>query len=81
LESPEKWVEVDHPHPESWFGNLDNAKKYVSWDRHMGRSNYMFVDLHVESMEIEDTYDVEGQCLWFPESAPTWPDWVLNSPF
>jgi prepilin-type processing-associated H-X9-DG protein len=81
LEAPQEWTGEDHPHPEYWFGNIETAKKFVAWQRHINKSNYMFIDLHVESMEIEETYDLDDQCLWFPESAPTWPDWTRQSPF
>jgi len=64
---------ADHIHPESWEGSVEYAKTFVAWDRHMGKSNYLFADGHVETLKFEDTYEWPGKCYWYPESAPTWP--------
>ncbi len=64
---------ADHIHPESWEGSVEYAKTFIAWDRHMKRSNYLFVDGHVETLKFEDTYAWPGRCYWYPESAPTWP--------
>ncbi len=86
-EAPDKatFYLADHIHPESWEGALDNAKEYIAWDRHLGRSHYLFVDGHVGDLELEETYwirdvvesgdsyRISGQCYWYPDSAPGWP--------
>jgi prepilin-type processing-associated H-X9-DG protein/prepilin-type N-terminal cleavage/methylation domain-containing protein len=64
---------ADHIHPESWEGSVEYAKKFIAWDRHMGKSNYLFVDGHVENLKFEETYDWPSRCYWYPESVPTWP--------
>jgi prepilin-type processing-associated H-X9-DG protein len=72
-ESPSSWTSADHVHPENWFYNINLAKGQVAWDRHLGKSNYLFVDGHAETLKIEQTYSWPGDCFWFPESAPSWP--------
>ena len=72
-ESPSSWTSADHIHPEQWFYNIQLAKGQVAWDRHSGKSNYLFVDGHADTLEIEQTYSWPGNCYWFPESAPSWP--------
>jgi prepilin-type processing-associated H-X9-DG protein len=72
-ESPSSWTSADHIHPEQWFYNIQLAKGQVAWDRHSKKSNYLFVDGHTETLEIEQTYSWPGNCFWFPESAPDWP--------
>jgi prepilin-type processing-associated H-X9-DG protein/prepilin-type N-terminal cleavage/methylation domain-containing protein len=72
-ESPSSWTSADHVHPETWFYNIDLAKGQVAWDRHLGKSNYLFADGHAETLTIEQTYNWPGNCFWFPESAPKWP--------
>ena len=70
----EAFLLADHIHPESWEGSVDYAKKFIAWDRHMGKSNYLFADGHVETLEFEETYEWPGRCYWYPESAPKWPE-------
>lgn len=89
-EAPDSWTSQDHGHPEQWFGNLDLAKGDVAWNRHdrrkdssegsgyEGRSNYLFLDGRVETLPIEKTYEKDGPCYWFPDSAPAWPDWLIH---
>jgi len=72
-ESPSSWTSEDHLHPESWFYSIDLAKGQIAWDRHLEKSNYLFVDGHSETLKIEQTYSWPGDCFWFPESAPSWP--------
>ena len=72
-ESPSSWTNYDHIHPEQWFYNIDLAKGQIAWDRHSGKSNYLFVDGHVETLEIETTYSWPGNCYWYPDTAPHWP--------
>ncbi len=72
-ESPSSWTNYDHIHPEQWFYNIQLAKGQIAWDRHSGKSNYLFVDGHAETLEIETTYNWPGNCYWYPDSAPHWP--------
>ncbi|AQQ09064.1 type II secretion system protein G [Sedimentisphaera cyanobacteriorum] len=65
---------ADHIHPESWEGSVEYAKKFIAWDRHIGKSNYLFVDGHAETLEFESTYAWPDKCFWYPESAPKWPE-------
>ena len=87
-EAPDSWTSQDHGHPEQWFGNVDLARGDVAWNRHDrrkdssqtsgtdGRSNYLFLDGRVETLPIKITYDKDGHCYWFPDAAPTWPQWL-----
>jgi prepilin-type N-terminal cleavage/methylation domain-containing protein/prepilin-type processing-associated H-X9-DG protein len=89
-EAPDSWTCQDHGHPEQWFGNVDLAKSDVAWNRHDkckdssqtggydGRSNYLFLDGHAETLFLKQTYNKNGHCYWFPDSAPTWPDWLYK---
>ncbi len=72
-ESPSSWTSADHLHPEQWFCNIQLAKGQIAWDRHSGKSNYLFIDGHNETLEIEQTYSWPGNCFWFPDVAPRWP--------
>jgi len=72
-ESPSSWTSADHLHPENWFCNIQLAKGQIAWDRHLGKSNYLFADGHAETLEIEQTYAWPGSCFWFPDVAPGWP--------
>jgi len=63
----------EHIHPESWEGAVDYAKLFIAWNRHLGTSNYLFVDGHAENLIFEDTYAWPTPCYWYPESAPAWP--------
>lgn len=69
----ENFMLADHIHPESWEGSVEYAKQFIAWNRHRGTSNYLFVDVHVENLKFEQTYDWPNACYWFPESAPKWP--------
>ena len=66
------WAAVDHIHPNSWAFKTDKAKKYVAWDRHFKKSNYLFADGHAQMLKIEETYSWPGNCYWYPQSAPGW---------
>jgi prepilin-type N-terminal cleavage/methylation domain-containing protein/prepilin-type processing-associated H-X9-DG protein len=65
---------ADHIHPETWEGSVEYAKTFIAWDRHIGKSNYLFADGHVETLEFEETYKWPARCFWYPESAPAWPE-------
>lgn len=68
------FLQADHIHPELWGGAPDYAKTFVAYDRHRGKSNYLFADGHAETLEFEETYAWPGHCYWYPETAPLWPD-------
>ncbi len=70
--------QADHIHPETWEGSIDYAKQFIAYDRHTGTSNYLFVDGHTEDLKIEQTYQWPEECLWFPESAPSWPSDIFE---
>ena len=70
----EAFLQADHIHPESWEGSVEYAKTFIAYDRHRGKSNYLFTDGHAETLEFEETYSWPGQCYWYPETAPKWPD-------
>lgn len=65
---------ADHIHPEMWEGSVEYAKQSIAWDRHKGKSNYLFADGHVENLAFEETYTWPNTCYWYPEAAPTWPE-------
>lgn len=65
---------ADHIHPEMWEGSIEYARQSVAWDRHKGTSNYLFADGHAEGLPFEQTYAWPGDCYWYPESAPKWPE-------
>jgi prepilin-type N-terminal cleavage/methylation domain-containing protein/prepilin-type processing-associated H-X9-DG protein len=66
------FLAADHIHPESWQGSVDYAKTFIAHDRHLGKSNYLFIDGHTEYIDFEQTYR-RDRCLWYPESAPRLP--------
>ena len=66
------FLAADHIHPESWQGSVDYAKTFIAHDRHLGKSNYLFIDGHTEYIDFEQTYR-QDKCLWYPESAPRLP--------
>lgn len=50
----------DHVHPETWFSNPGTlAGQQVALDRHLGRSNYAFIDGHAEPLTFEQTYRLD----------------------
>jgi prepilin-type processing-associated H-X9-DG protein len=67
------FLQADHIHPEQWEGSVEYAKRFIAYDRHLEKSNYMFADGHAEWIEFEETYSRSDKCLWYPESAPGWP--------
>ena len=71
-ESPSSWTSYDHIHPEQW-ADVKEAKGKIAYDRHNGKSDYLFSDGHAAMLEIEETYSWPGNCFWFPECAPAWP--------
>ncbi|MBN1816961.1 MAG: prepilin-type N-terminal cleavage/methylation domain-containing protein [Sedimentisphaerales bacterium] len=71
-EAPDSWTSFDHLHPENW-GSIDEVKGQIAWDRHDGKSNYVFVDGHAECLSVDQTWAWPGNCFWFPGHAPGWP--------
>ncbi len=75
----EAFLLADHIHPETWVNYWEGSsvekvkKRFIAWDRHMGKSNYLFTDGHVETLKFEETYHWPSECYWYPESAPAWP--------
>ena len=62
---------TDHVHPESWWLNPKSlASQELELDQHLDRSNYGFIDGHVEPLTFDRTFEVkEGT---FP------PEFVFN---
>lgn len=59
----------DHLMAHLWT-SVEGPRNAVNFDVHDGRSNYLFADGHVESMEIEETLDrSRGLNLWNPSLA------------
>ena len=63
---------VDHIHVHAWE-SPDQLKKDIAWDRHNERSNYLFVDGHVEILDWRQTWDFPHVNCWNPATAPRWP--------
>jgi len=59
---------ADHFMCHQWSG-ISAAKNAVAHDRHAGRANYLFVDGHVESLAIGDTFASREANLWNPSVA------------
>ncbi|MBN2559755.1 MAG: prepilin-type N-terminal cleavage/methylation domain-containing protein [Phycisphaerae bacterium] len=62
----------DHIHSDLWEG-LEDPKQEVAWDRHRGKSNYLFTDGHVETLHWTRTWDFPRCNSWWPSHAPAWP--------
>lgn len=65
---------ADHIHPDLWEGSIEYARQSIAWDRHKGMSHYLFADGHAEGLPFERTYTWPGDCYWYPEAAPKWPE-------
>jgi len=72
-EAPETALGADHVHPERWVSEQD-VKNSVAHDRHRGRANYLFLDGHVETLAVEETWKKDVVNLWNPKRAPDWSD-------
>jgi len=59
---------ADHFMSHQW-SSAGAAKNAVAHDRHTGRSNYLFVDGHVESLMVEQTFLSRGRNMWNPSAA------------
>lgn len=65
---------ADHFHPETWFADpLNLARQELHTTRHLGRSNYGFVDGHAEPARFEDLYTIDLVHSAFPDIA-----WMHN---
>jgi prepilin-type processing-associated H-X9-DG protein len=52
-----------------WSG-IPAARNAVAWDRHSKKSNFLFVDGHVEALPVEATFNPgAGINLWNPSLA------------
>lgn len=59
----------DHFMCHQWTGT-QAARNAVAWDRHLKKSNFLFVDGHVESAPVEATFNpLSGINLWNPSLA------------
>ncbi len=65
-------IGVDHIHANDWE-SPQQLKGDVAWDRHADRSNYLFLDTHVESLPYQATWDYPDVNCWNPATAPRWP--------
>jgi prepilin-type N-terminal cleavage/methylation domain-containing protein/prepilin-type processing-associated H-X9-DG protein len=72
-ESPQRMLGADHVHPELWISERD-LKNNIAYDRHQGRANYLFVDGHVDTLALEETWKKDVVNLWNPKRAPEWSD-------
>ncbi len=61
----------DHVHPELWLAAQD-ARNAVDHERHDGASNYLFVDGHVKTLRLDETWEPGEVNLWNPLRAPEW---------
>lgn len=59
---------ADHFMCHQWSG-IAAARNAVASTRHNGRSNYLFVDGHVASLAIEETFTSRDKNLWNPSVA------------
>ncbi|MCK4340609.1 MAG: type II secretion system protein [Phycisphaerae bacterium] len=73
------WDSADHFHAERWeTPEAPRQEGGLAWDRHLGKSNYLFTDSHVETLHWKKTWDMDGYPesgtnLWWPSHAPLWP--------
>lgn len=59
---------ADHFMCHQW-SSVGAAKNAVAHDRHAGRSNYLFVDGHVESLTVDQTFSSKRRNMWNPSMA------------
>ena len=67
---------ADHIHSDLWE-NQEDPTQSVAWDRHVGNSNYLFVDSHAVPLHWKKTWDFPLVNMWWPEHAPGWPPELL----
>jgi prepilin-type processing-associated H-X9-DG protein len=63
---------ADHIHSDIWEA-VDDPVHSVAWDRHAGKSNYLFVDSHADTLHWKETWEFPLVNMWWPEHAPAWP--------
>lgn len=76
--NPSRTILLAEPHPipfgdhfmcHQWSG-IAAARNAVDWGRHAAKSNYLFVDGHVGSLPLEQTFNPEKSInLWNPSTA------------
>jgi len=59
---------ADHFMCHQW-SSVGAAKNAVAYDRHAGRSNYLFVDGHVENLTVDQTFSSKRKNMWNPSAA------------
>lgn len=59
---------ADHFMCHQW-SSLNAAKNAVAHDRHSERSNFLFVDGHVEALALDGTFQSRTKNLWNPSTA------------
>lgn len=59
---------ADHFMCHQW-SSVGAAKNALAHDRHAGRANYLFVDGHVESLLVDETFSSRRKNLWNPSLA------------
>ena len=65
----ESSVPTDHVMPQFWT-NIEGPKRDLGYGRHGGQSQYGFVDGHVGSLKVLETFDLEHDVnLWNPATA------------
>ncbi|MBN2448389.1 MAG: hypothetical protein JXO22_16800, partial [Phycisphaerae bacterium] len=67
---------ADHVHSDLWE-NQDDPTESIAWQRHRDKSNYLFVDSHVEPLHWKKTWDFPLVNMWWPQYAPGWPPELL----
>ncbi|MGD8451373.1 MAG: prepilin-type N-terminal cleavage/methylation domain-containing protein [Phycisphaerae bacterium] len=67
---------ADHFHADLWEAQED-PKQSVAWDRHVGKSNYLFIDSHAKTHRWQETWNFPLVNMWWPEHAPGWPPELL----
>lgn len=70
-ETPDGNVGADHVHPEMWFTEQD-VRNHVATDRHDGKSNFLFLDWSVATLDVSETWKKGEINLWNPKKAPAW---------
>lgn len=59
---------ADHFMCHQWSSS-NAAKNAVAYDRHSGKSNFLFVDGHVATLPVADTFTSRTKNLWNPSVA------------
>ena len=50
---------ADHFMPETW-GSMTSATNTLAYNRHIGLSNYLFLDGHIETLTVQSVYSPSG---------------------